>query len=169
MDIGEWRVIVGSGVPPLKLGMSPERLMAELQVIGSVQDAAAPGGAPAWRVLDQDGLVTIVAHCLPDGRLFTIEIWRESSRSVLRSITVYGVDLFNQNADPVLQALISMGVEVSDDDPHYPMAFGGKLRFDRNGGDDPDDNGLSPRFESVLIVPADYESRYTNTTFPEIQ
>ncbi len=166
MALREWKIVAGMGMPPLELGMPSERLASELGAVGDVQNSASPGGAPAWRVADAEGQLVIDAHCLPDGRLFTVELWRGPGSDRIRPVTFSGVDLFNGSADEVLSALASAGIAVEEDDPFYPTAAHGQLRFDRNGGPDPDEQGLSSRFESILIVPADYSTRYTRTTFP---
>jgi hypothetical protein len=143
-----------------------DRLHAELQQIGDVRDYTSPGGAPAFRVTDGPAGLTIVASCLADGRLFTVEIERDQVGPAVRKVSVLDIDLFNQPADEVLDAIAAAGLDIDDEDSDYPTALAGQLRFDRAGGDDADEQGIAPRFISVLLVPADYETRYTRTSFP---
>jgi hypothetical protein len=85
-----------------------------------------------------------------------------------RSGQTRGLELFALPADEIIDMLRARGVDVDNEDPFFPNAADGQLRFNRDEGDDRDEEGLSVYFGSILVVPRGYETEYTSLRLPEI-
>jgi hypothetical protein len=157
------------GVPPLLFGMTRAQTLVALEGMGGeVDESSPPGGAPSIHVLDPEGGFDIYANLRGDGRLFTIEIWRPAEIDGSVPVRFVGVDLFGYTADSTIALLRARGVEVVEDDPFFPDAAESQVRFNRDGGDDRDDEGRSVYFESITVVPRGYDTEYTSLRLPEI-
>ncbi|GIG59705.1 hypothetical protein Lfu02_40770 [Longispora fulva] len=91
-----------------------------------------------------------------DGRVSAVQLWRpEVADGEVRAM-FDGIDIFGQLADTVMDQLRNRGIEIDLDDPWHPTCGGVTLGFDREGGDDCDDDGLARYFGSVLVAPPGY-------------
>jgi hypothetical protein len=157
----------GVGVPPFRFGMTIDQVRSAMLPLGVVDDVTAPGGAPALRWYDEARSFDIYLNFRADGRLFTIQLWRSPLPDGAVPVRWHGVDLFGQPADGAIAALRAAGEPVDTSDALYPMARDEEVGFNREGGDDVDDDGVAIRFESVLVAPSGYARLYTAVELPE--
>jgi hypothetical protein len=149
----------GRGVDGLRFGMDEEQVRAQLSAYGEVRDATAPGGALKLRTEGSDPSFAVYASFREDGRLFTLEVWRPDDVERI-DMTWDGIALFATPADEVLEYLLSQGHETDLSDPYHPLVQSASIGLDREGGEDADEEGFAPFFESILVAPAGYFTGY---------
>ncbi|SEG99796.1 hypothetical protein SAMN05444920_11472 [Nonomuraea solani] len=90
-----------------------------------------------------------------DGSLFTLEAWRPDDISLVE-VTLYGIPLFATPADDVLAQLTRMRHRLDLSERFYPHLPEASIALGREGGDECDDEGLSPYFRYIFIGPPGY-------------
>jgi hypothetical protein len=154
----------GVGLDRLRFGMNEQETRAALAPFGVVEDATAPGGALKLRTVGLDPSFSVYASFTSDGLLFSLEAWRPDDVGAV-DILLSGVPIFGHGADAVLDELAQTGLELDRSDKYYPVAPTGYVAFDREGGDDCDDDGVARVIQSMLLAPSDYMTSYTSTRF----
>lgn len=151
------------GVPPLLIGMSIDEARNVMALWGNPEEVFdSPGEVPRLRVRDEGLTRDIFAHIGDDGKVSAIEVWRPVLSKLQGEAVhvLYGdVDVFALPANDIIRFLRDRGVEVDESDPFYPSCPQLTLGFNREGGDDvEDESGISRFFESVLVArPGYYE------------
>ncbi|MBU2670464.1 hypothetical protein KOI35_43880 [Actinoplanes bogorensis] len=161
-------ITLGTGLGDLRFGMDETRARAALAAFGEIKDGTAPGGSLTLYTEGADPSFSVYANFVPDGRLFTLEIFRPDDSSAV-DLELAGVPAFGSPVDEVLQALRAGGYEVDDEDEFHPVVEDGYLGVSLEGGDDgeeeDDDPGPSRFIQSLLIAPRGYATEYTNAAF----
>jgi hypothetical protein len=150
-------LVANEGVPPLRFGMSVAEVDEALSVWGTPESASAPNDTTTkLRVRDAGLTRDIFALFERDDRLTAVELWRPEEGDPSVSVRFGDLDLFSTPAEEVIDQLEARGAAVDQSDPFFPKCHELTLGFNRDGGDDRDDRGLSRYFESVLIAPPGY-------------
>lgn len=139
------------GVPPLVFGMSRAEASEAMRGWGEPRD----GADTASRSLNvrDDGLTRdVYAHFDEGDRLTSVVIWRPEPGEVHVVVRFRDIDVFGQPADAVLEALRQRGYVVDTSDRYFPLCKDIALGFNREGGEDCDDEGLARHFNSVLTA-----------------
>jgi hypothetical protein len=151
-------LVAGHGVPPLRFGMSIAEAHDALREWGTPVGATGPGrGLPRLRVRDAVLTRDIFALFeLGDERLSAVEVWRPEEGDDTVTVRFAEIDVFAAPAEDVIHQLEGRGFAIDQSDPFFPKCYRVMLAFNRDGGDDRDDRGLSRYFESVTIAPPEY-------------
>jgi hypothetical protein len=138
------------GLPPVTFGMTSTEAVEAASVWGELKSTdRTPGGVTRLRVGNE-----IYINLEKADRVTSIEIWHPEPSDVV--VSFRSIDVFGNLADDVLESLSQLGFRVDTSDPHFPIVPEIALGFNRSGGDDPDDDGRSWSFRSVLIGPPGY-------------
>ena len=148
-------LVAGQGAPPLRFGMSKAEARDALSIWGTPEEEDSVS-TTRLRVRDPQLTRDIFAHFERDERLTAIELWRPEPGDTVVNVMFGELDLFSGPAEEIMGQLRSQGIAVDQSDPFFPSCPEIALGFNRDGGDDRDDRGLSRYFESVLIAPPGY-------------
>jgi hypothetical protein len=161
-------VIPPEGALPLRFGMTQAQVRRVLDGAGRFEDVTAPGGLPQLHLVDDDQAVDLYTVFTAGDQLFTIEFWRPQASEAPMALVFDGINLFDKPADETIAILRSRGHEVDTADEFFPNMAGHQIRFNRDEGEDRDDNGLATYFELIMIAPEHYREQYTNVHLPTI-
>ena len=148
------------GMPPLVFGLDLASVLRVVSEWGEARELPeTPSGTRRFHV--QDNLHGLDLYPTFEGvnSLTSIEVWRPDGSygdgSMCR-IRFMEVDLFRLRASDVIKRLSALGFAGDLSDPYFPVYDQIALGFNRSGGDDCDDEGMSLHFRSVLIGPPGY-------------
>jgi hypothetical protein len=151
----DMELVRNRGVPPVFFGMTILEARDAMQTWGAMRETSkTPGGTLRLHVRDDAYARDVYVNFEGEDRVSSLEIWRPGDP--LQVVRFLDVDLFGPSADEVIGLLRQRGHAVDTSDAHFPICDEIALGFNRSGGHDADENGLSWYFHSVLIAPPGY-------------
>ena len=159
-------LVASEGVPPLRFGMSAAEASEAMRVWGPVT-ANQPDRPSRTTINAHDDAYLWDVHAnLEDGEHVTsIVVWRtnpdepfDPATTAAVRVEFEGIDLFGQEASAVIEELQRRGHTLNNQDPWWPGFDDIALWFNRESGDDRDDEDFALYFASVTIVPPDHPS-----------
>jgi hypothetical protein len=147
-----------AGISPIRFGMTIQEASSAMEAWGAVSlTPATEHDFPRLNAQQTDYSVDIYANFEDGLRLTSIEIWRPEGPG-RTTVLFEGIDIFSHDASSVLRELAQRGYEIDDSDPFFPKIDQIALGFNRDFGDERDDDDYALYFANLLLAPAGYYS-----------
>lgn len=139
------------GAGPIMFGMTIEEAAEVMSRWGDVDRRSLTGPDPHLAVRDE----AIQVRFERGKQVTSIELWRPDDDDDAL-VTLEGMDLFRVPANEILDRLRENGDEIDESDRFYPIAPRVTLGFNREDGEEREEEELAAHFGSVLIAPPGY-------------